>query len=95
MRERAVEEYLRRRVKETGGIVRKVVWPVHNGAPDRLCGWPHNQRHAFVEMKRPGGPTAEAHQLREHKRLRAIGFRVDVIHTKEQVDAYVLEMVGA
>ena len=48
--------------------------------------------HVLVEMKKPKGPGAEDHQLREHKRLRAIGFDVRVIHTKEQVDAFILEM---
>ena len=94
MREITVEEYLVRRVKETGGEVRKVIWPSRRGAPDRLCGWASTKRNGFVEMKKPGGPGAEDHQLREHRRLRAIGFRVDVIHTKEQVDEFVLEMTS-
>lgn len=100
MRETTVEEYLDRRVKETGGFTRKVVWPGRRGAPDRLVGWPRtavrsgDAVHGLVEMKKPKGPGAEDHQLREHDRLRAIGFRVDVIHTKEAVDAYVLEMTS-
>jgi hypothetical protein len=85
-----VETYFKRRVKETGGEERKVVWPGRKGAPDRLCGWP-NGRHGFVELKRPKG-RAEAHQAREHERLRAIGFRVDVIDTTALVDSYVEEM---
>ena len=89
VKEQLVESYLVQRVKETGGTVRKVRWDGHPGAPDRLCGWPG--RHGLVEVKRPKG-HAEAHQKREHDRLRAIGFRVDVIDTKEGVDAYVAAM---
>lgn len=91
VREQLVESYFVQRVKETGGTVRKVRWDGHPGAPDRLVGWPG--RHALVELKRPDGEP-EPHQRREHDRLRAIGFRVDVIDTKEKVDAFVREMTG-
>jgi hypothetical protein len=92
MIEAAVESYFKKRVKETGGEERKVVFPGRNGAPDRLCGWP-NGRHGFVELKRPKG-KAEQHQAREHQRLRSIGLRVDVIDTRERVDIYVEDMSG-
>lgn len=36
LRERDIERYLVKRVKELGGEVRKVVWPGRRGAPDRL-----------------------------------------------------------
>jgi hypothetical protein len=94
MLERAVEDHLVRRVKETGGEIRKVVWAGHKGAPDRLAGWPSNKRHALVELKKPKGKGPEAHQSREHAKLRSIGFEVWVIHTKEQVDAFILEMTS-
>lgn len=86
VREDLVESYLVTRVKETGGTVRKVTFPGHPGAPDRLVGWPG--RHALVEMKRPRG-KAKAHQAREHDRLRDIGFRVEIIDTKDGVDQFV------
>lgn len=92
MIELKVEEYLRKRVKETGGECRKVVWPAHNGAPDRLCGWPKTKRAAFVETKRPKGGNVAAHQEREHARLRSCGLRVDVVLTKEEVDAFIEDM---
>jgi len=90
MIELRVEDHFKRRVKETGGEVRKVVWPARRGAPDRLAGW-ENGRHGLVELKRPNG-KAESHQLREHARLRKIGFRVDVLDTIEAVDAYIEDM---
>lgn len=90
MRESRVEEHLIARVEATGGITRKVKWLGRNGAPDRLCGWPG--KHGLVELKRPLTPKAEAHQKREHERLRSIGFKVDVLSSIEDVDRFILEM---
>lgn len=92
MRESVVETHLKRRVQETGGFTRKVQWIGHRGAPDRLVGWP--RRHVLVEMKKPVTPNAEAHQKREHERLRSIGFDVRVLATIEAVDAFIEEMRG-
>lgn len=39
----------------------------------------------FIECKRPGGQPTEA-QTREHEKLRARGFRVLVVDSKEMVD---------
>lgn len=108
MRESVVESHLVKRVEETGGLCRKVQWIGRRGAPDRLCGWPSRDpaahagapirpgrlgRHALIETKRPA-KGAEAHQAREHERLRAIGFDVRVLDTIEKVDAFVKEMTG-
>lgn len=91
MRESKVEAYFRRRVAETGGIERKVQWIGRRGCPDRWCGWPATQKRGWVEMKKPKTPEAEAHQAREHARMRSCGDRVDVLATIEAVDAYVEE----
>lgn len=112
MKEAKVEDYLKQRVEETGGLVRKVQWIGRRGAPDRLVGWPArplnfgtfsgrqvmpnaetSPRHVLVETKRPGG-SAEAHQRREHERLRSIGFEVLVIDTLSEVDRFVERMTG-
>jgi hypothetical protein len=92
VREQTVEGYLIARVKASGGFTRKVVWQGRRGAPDRLCGWPELGNGGFVETKPPAGYDNQAHQEREQKRLRACGFRVDVLSTKDAVDTYVLEM---
>ena len=84
MLEYSVEDHLVKRAKEAGGEVRKVKWLGRVGAPDRLVLLPG--RHFFVELKRPG-KKADAHQAREHKRLRDAGFEVYVIDTIEKVDA--------
>jgi hypothetical protein len=92
VKERTVEQYFISAVTMSGGAVRKIKWLGVDGAPDRLAGWP-NGRHGLVELKRPRG-TAEPHQLREHAKLRNMGFRVDIIDTRELVDAYVKEMTS-
>jgi hypothetical protein len=92
MKESKVEQHLRARVAETGGIERKAQWIGRRGCPDRWCGWPRTQRTGWVETKKPLTPHAADHQAREHARMRACGERVDVLATIEDVDAYVEEM---
>jgi len=99
MRESQVEAYLVERVEATGGFIRKLVYVGRRSCPDRLVGWPRNPerkytqpaRHVLVETKRPKG-KARADQEREHERLRAIGFRVEVLDTIEKVDAFIESM---
>lgn len=94
MRESVIEKYLVKRVKELGGEVRKVQWVGRRGAPDRLVMLPfHAERYGcnsscrtvWVELKATG-IKPEAHQLREHARMRAMGQRVVVIDSIEGVD---------
>ena len=98
MRERDIEQYLVKRVKEEGGEVRKVSWIGRRGAPDRLVmlpqrPWPAGPvRNGFippatiwVELKATG-KKAEPHQLREHARMRNMGQRVVVVDSFEQVE---------
>ncbi len=87
MRERTVEAYLRKRVRETGGECYKFTSPGRRGVPDRMCVWPGNVV-VFVEVKRPGEqPTAQ--QLREHKRMRKYGLLVVPVDTKIQAELLV------
>jgi hypothetical protein len=94
MRESDIEKYLVKRVKELGGEVRKVKWIGRRGAPDRLVMLPDWEpspgnfytRTVWVELKATG-KVPEPHQLREHKRMRAVGQRVAVIDSLEGVDA--------
>jgi len=83
MRERDVERYLKKRVEDLGGEVRKVKWVGRRNAPDRLVML--RMYHAFVELKRPGKEATPA-QMREHERLRVAGFEVYEISSISQVD---------
>ena len=90
MRESEIEKYLVKRVKELGGEVRKVKWIGRNGAPDRLVMLPLDQvdwqrSTIWVELKAPS-KKAEPHQLREHKRMQAMGQRVEVVDSFERVE---------
>lgn len=93
MRERDIEAYLVKRVKELGGEVRKLKWIGRNGAPDRVVMLPAVALYygeplslvIWVELKAPG-ETAKPHQLREHKRMRDMGQRVEVVDSMERVD---------
>lgn len=96
MRESQIEKHLVKRVKELGGEVRKVQWIGRRGAPDRLVmlpkgtptmqfGWANQPATIWVELKAPG-VRPEAHQLREHERMRKMGQRVVVIDSIEGVE---------
>ena len=100
MRESDIERYLVRKVKASGGEVRKVKWVGRDGAPDRLVMLPKPWGNSsfplhqtiWVELKRPGKAAtfpADAHerkQHREHERMRKMGQRVEIIDSIEGVD---------
>jgi hypothetical protein len=90
MLEAKVERHFVNCATAHGGEVRKLAWLGRNGAPDRLLVLPVG-RVFFVELKRPG-KDAEAHQAREHERLRAVGADVRVLDTIELVDAFFHEI---
>jgi hypothetical protein len=89
LRERDVERYLVQQVKKAGGEVRKLEWIGRRGAPDRIVMLPSGLEGGgvtiFVELKAPG-KKPEAHQLREHNRMRRMGQEVEVIDSLEAVD---------
>jgi len=86
MLEAVVEDALNGGVDALGGLCLKLnpLWYV--GIPDRLCLLPGG-RLVFVELKTIGG-RVKRKQSRWHERLRALGFRVEVIWTLEQVAGF-------
>lgn len=97
--ERDIEKYLVTQVEKAGGEVRKVQWVGRRNAPDRLVMLPDPgpgrgtfNNSWWVELKNPETIKtfpANAHeraQHREHERMRALGQRVVVVGTYEQVD---------
>lgn len=91
-KESSIERYLVRQVGRFGGLVRKVVFPGHRGAPDRVVIFPGVL--VWVELKRSTG-VVSAMQDREHERLRAMGQRVEVPRTEHEVDRLVEEVYNA
>ena len=85
IRERDIENYLARRVREAGGEIRKTQWIGRVGAPDRRVMLP-GRMPIWIELKAPG-VKPEPHQIREHNRMRRLGELVYVIDSFEAVDA--------
>jgi len=98
MRESVIEAYLVARAQALGGEVRKVKWIGRKNAPDRVVmlpaagvheRMPGSKRYVdqtiWVELKATG-VAPEAGQVREHKRMRAVGQRVEVVDSLDRVD---------
>jgi hypothetical protein len=84
MRESDVERYLVKRIKAIGGMCEKFSSPNKRGVPDRLVTIPWYSMF-FVEVKAPGKePTAQ--QERDHCARRALGVKVHVVDSVQQVD---------
>jgi hypothetical protein len=88
--EQAVENYLISRVTALDGLCIKFIDPGQRGAPDRLVVL-KEQPTFYVELKRPRLGKLSGHQERYHQRLRALGQKVWVLWSKEDVDAFIAE----
>lgn len=84
MLEKAIEQYLCKRVKDLGGIPFKFSSPNRRSVPDRLCVF-HYGLIVFVECKAPG-KTATPAQQREMDRLYFHGHNVWIIDSKRRVE---------
>jgi hypothetical protein len=84
LRERDIERALVKAVKAKGGEVRKLAWIGRRAAPDRLVKLPDKEP-VFVELKAPGGRLSRLQEV-EHRRLRAIGLRVEVVWKLDQIE---------
>jgi len=84
MRERDIEAYFVKRVKEAGGLQRKFVSPGVRGVPDRIAFFPVGRIY-LIEFKAPDGKLS-VHQAREIDRLFKVGFEVWIIRDFEWVD---------
>lgn len=81
VRESLIEKYLVDEVKKRGGISYKLSPIGRANKPDRLVLLP-NGRMVMVECKSPG-QKPRIGQLREHELLRAIGYKVVVMDSKD------------
>ncbi|CNE77391.1 MULTISPECIES: VRR-NUC domain-containing protein [Yersinia] len=80
IREDSIEDNLVKEVKKAGGIAYKFISPGRRSVPDRIVLLPGGKV-IFVECKAPGEkPTAA--QIREHEKIRALGFPVWVLDSK-------------
>ena len=77
--EKEIEDYLRRKVKDAGGIAYKFSSPARRGVPDRMVILP-NGCVCFVEVKRKGGMLTML-QRTEIEQLRDLGQWVYVVYS--------------
>ena len=85
--EKVLEKYLVSEVKNFGGWAVKLLSGLVTGLPDRLILLPGGLV-AFVEVKTTG-KKASVRQLWVHERLKALGFRVDVLDSKEGINNFI------
>ena len=89
--EKLVERKLVELVKINNGMCIKLLCDQLIGLPDRLCLFP-NHKMAFVETKTTGQKPRRI-QAYMHKKLRALGFRVEVIDTVEGVNEFIEDIM--
>lgn len=89
--EKLVERKLAELVKINNGMCIKLLCDQITGLPDRLCLFP-GRKIAFVELKTTGKKPRRI-QAYIHNKLRALGFRVEVIDTVEGVSTFIDDML--
>lgn len=82
MKEKHLENRLKKSVEAIGGICWKLVCPGTTGVPDRIC--LKAGRIVFVELKAPG-KKPRAIQNRRIKQLRDQGFTVFVMDSSDGI----------
>lgn len=86
--EKKVEKYLVVRVESLGGLCLKFPPLFFAGFPDRIVLLPGG-RIVFVELKDEGKKPTPL-QVRVHARLKALGFRVEVLDSNKSIDEFIL-----
>lgn len=88
--EKIVEKYLVNETERLGGLCVKFPPLFFRGFPDRIVLLP-GAAIAFVETKDTGKKPRPI-QERVHAKLRKLGFRVEVIDSKEGVDNFIMTL---
>lgn len=89
--EKVIERKLVELVKINGGMCIKLLCDQLTGLPDRMCLFP-GHKIVFVELKTTGRKPRRIQGFM-HNKLRALGFRVEVIDTVESVINFVDDIV--
>ena len=90
--EKAIEDYLKKRVREIGGKCIKMLPTFESGIPDRQI--LYKGRAVFVELKKEG-KEARPLQVVYMQELNKHGFETRVIDTKEQIDQLIKALQNA
>lgn len=92
MREKELEQKLKKEVKKRSGLCLKFVSPGFAGVPDRLL-LLSKGRMSFVEVKKPG-EVPRMLQKSRHRLLRKLGFKVFVLDREDQIERIIDETEG-
>lgn len=90
VREKTIEQYLRRRVMERGGLCLKFTSPGTVGVPDRVLLLPAG-RIFFVECKSPGGNFTHR-QRHVAEVFSTLGHTVRLVDSRASVDLFMEEI---
>lgn len=90
MRERDIEQWLRRQIESMGGQAFKFTSPGNDGVPDRLAVLPGGLIY-FIELKTSRGQLAPL-QVWQQNRLTDLGCRVRTIKGKTEAEAFIEEV---
>ena len=93
MEEKRIEKALIKEVKKRGGEALKFVSPGFDGMPDRLVLIAFGKV-GFVEVKAPGEKPRKL-QLKRHKKLRSLGFKVYVLDDENQIGGIIDDICSA
>lgn len=93
MKERKIEEKLRKAVRQKGGICWKFVSPGNAGVPDRII-LMQKGKFAFVELKAPG-ETMRALQEKRKRQLQSLGIKVFCLDSVEDIPKVISEIEGS
>jgi len=85
--EKVLEKYLVAEVKKLGGWAIKLLSGLVKGLPDRLILLPGGVV-AFVEVKTTGKKASKIQRI-IHARLLMLGFRVEVVDSKEGINNFI------
>lgn len=89
--EKVIERKLVQAIRNNGGLCIKLLCDQFTGLPDRLCLLP-GCKIAFVEVKSTGKKPRPI-QVYVHNKLRALGFRVEVIDTINGVEQFINSVI--
>lgn len=93
MKERKIEEKLRKAVRQKGGICWKFVSPGNAGVPDRII-LMQKGKVAFVELKATG-ETMRALQKKRKRQLQSLGIKVFCLDSVEDIPKVISEIEGS
>lgn len=89
--EKDIERRLVELVKINNGMCIKLLCDQLTGLPDRMCLFP-GHRIIFVELKTTGRKPKRI-QVYIHNKLKALGFRVEVIDTIKGVEDFISSII--